>query len=345
MALKNSSVKRKRTLEESDDVFKPSKAPSITLTTTPNLSISSTSSFRAETPRLPSTFTAKITPASAPPAAAAGRSPKSSKRVGILSRSRRGLSRMDSPSFGAKARNAAPQLSLAAALNGTLAYAKPAQKLNKHVTTIEESIPKSWEFAIHEDTPEEEMVNMVHHSTCTLDISDDESRRTKDERGKENIPPVALTLTGAAVNQSQITLVAPSRKDAMTDDARTPLGDLNPKDFYAAGCDATTFITVPADDKGHEPSSIANILASPKRPSNEFTVECKSSSASLLRKAELDALISGALATPSTNQNNQTDNDADNEEDAATDIEIWESGSANEDIDEERGIEDSIFAV
>jgi hypothetical protein len=40
-------------------------------------------------------------------------------------------------------------------------------------------------FDIYEDTVEDEMSNLMEHSTCTLDISDDEGRRAaKDDRGK-----------------------------------------------------------------------------------------------------------------------------------------------------------------
>lgn len=313
----------------------------------PRLSISPLPSSRLQTPRLNTT----TTPVSAP--AAAGRSPKSSKRVGILSRSRRGLP----PSFGARSRNAAPQLSLAAALNGTMAYAKPASRVAQHVSTIEESMPKSWVFDIHEDTPEEEMVNLMGHSTCTLDISDDESRlRAKDERGKENIPPmdIPLSSTSAATEIQGTTIAVPiTRKDAMTDEPRTPLGDLNAKDFYAEGCDANSFTTVPGDDaeKPTTTSSNDNIPATSSKLSQEFTLDMPTSSSSLLRKAELDALITGAMPV-AINDNEEADTDIeagnDDEEDAATDIEIWESGSAKEENDErerEREVVDSIFAV
>src|SRR5690606_22063345 len=52
-----------------------------------------------------------------------------------------------------------------------------------------------WSFDIHEDTPEQEMTNLLQHGTCTLDISSDEefeSRANRDRaegRDKENIPP------------------------------------------------------------------------------------------------------------------------------------------------------------
>ena len=238
-----------------------------------------------------------------------------------------------------------------------MAYAKPAPKVARHVPTIEESLPKTWVFDIHEDTPEEEMVNLMGHSTCTLDISDDESRvRAKDERGKENIPPmdIALSSTSASSETHSAAVAVPiTRKDAMTDEPRTPLGDLNPQDFFAEGCDATSFITVPGDDaeKPATTSSVDNIPATSSKLSQEFTLDMPTASSTLLRKAELDALTTGAMPV-AINDNEEADTDIEagnyDEEDAATDIEIWESGSAKEENDErEREGEDvnSIFAV
>ncbi|KAG6111768.1 hypothetical protein E4U13_004631 [Claviceps humidiphila] len=54
---------------------------------------------------------------------------------------------------------------------------------------------EGWFFDIHEDTPDEEMTNMLQHRTCTLDISSDEeieqreSREKAEGRDKENVPP------------------------------------------------------------------------------------------------------------------------------------------------------------
>ena len=97
-------------------------------------------------------------------------------------------------------------------------------------------------FDIREDTEEEEAKNLMNHSICTLDISsDDESRAAaKDDRGKENIPPVDGFVYSSAT-------VTSSRADMMTDEPRTPLGALDTKDFYAEGCDASSYIIIPAE--------------------------------------------------------------------------------------------------
>ena len=55
------------------------------------------------------------------------------------------------------------------------------------------AMPKAWIFDIHLDTPEEEMANIMAHNTGVLDIScndDIHTKRGKEERGKENIPPL-----------------------------------------------------------------------------------------------------------------------------------------------------------
>lgn len=105
-------------------------------------------------------------------------------------------------------------------------------------------MPQSWMFEIHEDTPEEELGNLMEFSTQTLDISDDEGKRAaRDDRGKENIPPLDHVVAAAEVS----TASPVSRDDAMTDEVRTPLGDLNASEYYAKGCDANSYIIVPSD--------------------------------------------------------------------------------------------------
>lgn len=96
-------------------------------------------------------------------------------------------------------------------------------------------------------------------SATGLDISDDESKAAKTsserlDRGKENVDPnepsapVTRSMAAAAVAE------AASRKEkdvnAMVDDERKPLADLNPTEFYAEGLDATSVVLV-HDDVEH----------------------------------------------------------------------------------------------
>ncbi|KAL9024912.1 MAG: hypothetical protein Q9196_006163 [Gyalolechia fulgens] len=108
---------------------------------------------------------------------------------------------------------------------------------------------KGMDFTIHEDTPDELMTNLMAHSTCTLDISDDENRgKFRDDCDKENIPPPG----------SSATAVRPvSRRDMMTDEARAPLAQLNAADYYAPGCDASSVINAPQEElSGSEPFNL-----------------------------------------------------------------------------------------
>ncbi|KAJ4416535.1 hypothetical protein N0V82_006657 [Gnomoniopsis sp. IMI 355080] len=188
------------------------------------------------------------TPMSAP----AGRSPpRGNKHIGILNRRRAG--RIDPPSFDLFAGG----FSLDAALKGTVpSYASHAATSSKASSASADSLydsgmKSSWFFDIHEDTPEQEMTNLLQHSTCMLDISSDEEcaqkmRKDRSEgRGKENIPPandVSQTST-----RRNTTVVSEGGMDY--EKSRIALGNLNAEDFYAEGVDPTEVIIVPGDEE------------------------------------------------------------------------------------------------
>ncbi|KAI9676455.1 MAG: hypothetical protein M1817_000612 [Caeruleum heppii] len=209
----------------------------------------------------------------------AGRSPPpKNKRIGILNRRRTGSSpftRISPPkSLGQKKSSASTPLSLNAALKGTLSSYTPVSP--QEIPVLEDT-PKqaSWFFAIHEDTAEQDMTNMMEHSASTLDISDDEGKRgEKSDRGKENIPPMggasieipnsnASTMSTADIEtaletSSTLHVTAPFARDAADraaldlkprrgaakkaarlmkhlDAHRAPLGDLPLEEFYDEG--------------------------------------------------------------------------------------------------------------
>lgn len=103
----------------------------------------------------------------------------------------------------------------------------------------------SWFFDIHEDTPEQEMTNLLQHSTCVLDISSDEEserKRNRDRaegRDKENVPPP---------DDISQTRRAPRADDMIIEKERVALGEMNTADFFAEGCDETSVIIVPEDE-------------------------------------------------------------------------------------------------
>ncbi|MCJ1316057.1 hypothetical protein MMC15_001377 [Xylographa vitiligo] len=264
-----------------------------------------------------------VAPSSAP--AAAGRSPKS-KRIGILSRRRISSSpftRVDPPSFGLS--NGMP-FSIDAALSGTVPSYKgePVQAIT--VPTLEESVPNGWMFDIHEDTPEEETGNVMSFSFQTVDISDDESRRASNhDRGKENIPPTDY-LSSVVATQQVTTAGSASRQAMMTDEPRTPLGDLDAADFYADGCDASSYIIVPAeksDDKIEKPNEYPVEKSLSVAATGNVRIVCSQDSWKDLL-VQVDVTQKANVVAPVVDPVVSL-------EECSADIEIWESESAKGD--------------
>ena len=273
------------------------------------------------TPKRPSLST-NVKTSSAP--AVAGRSPKS-KRVGILSRRRVSASpftRVNPPSYGLSpsSSNGSP-FSIDAALSGTVSSYTP-KSASALVSALDNSIPKGWVFDIHEDTPDDELSNLMEFGTQTLDISDDESKNHEvNERGKENIPPSDLQYVQPTTAHRYV-----SRSDMMTEEPRTPLGDLNASDYYAEGCNATSVIIVAGEKDCTEEV----------KPAFEFNVTAKDESTPSPTEGmgqdqdtwkELLAQVESKKATALTCDTPQhTEHESP--------IEIWESESAKGDSDE-----------
>ena len=252
-------------------------------------------------------------PSSAP--APAGRSPKH-KRIGILSRRRmttNSFTRVNPPSSTVESTNGLP-FSIDAALAGTVPKYKPKSTHGK-----------GWHFDIHEDTPDELESNLMVHTTTTLDISDDESSLSKgDKDNKENIPPI----DGPAAVASA-THVTATRRDVMTDETRAPLGDLDAKDFYAEGCDASSCIIVAAEDPCEQttekPSTTPNTQepSSPPRPRAIAVTEAQAGWEDVISRFSAKT-ATAAGADLSTKKDDLKE---------ATEIQIWESESAKGDDD------------
>ncbi|KAJ5837046.1 hypothetical protein N7447_003072 [Penicillium robsamsonii] len=221
------STKRKRTLEDDEDsASKPIKTSRMALSTRINIS-----------PRLSTPSKISITtPKSVPILKPAGRSPppKSSK-----SATRRSLIAKPRSEQYTK-RGVARPFSLASAL------AQSTTPKPKSAPTA--PTPASWCFDIHVDTEQEEMTNLMHHSTTVLDISDDEGRSDPPcTRGKENIPPHELGIE-LPTAESTVALPAAAGKAPKMDEPRAPLGELNAAEYYAEGCNAFSY-TIVYDDE------------------------------------------------------------------------------------------------
>ncbi|KAL2134701.1 hypothetical protein VTI74DRAFT_11021 [Chaetomium olivicolor] len=224
----------------------------------------------------PKSPTARLNVKSAAPAprtAPAGRSPpRASKRIGILSRRRT----TNPPSFSLS--GASVPFSLDAALKGTIpsysgslcssSTARRSTSRKSSSRTSDWSVglfgsdsSSSWSFEIHEDTPEQEMTNLLQHGTCTLDISSDEesesraSRERAEGRDKENIPPpedVSQTSSARSSARAAAAAAADDFDDVLLEKGRGALGELNAADFYGEGCDSTSVFIVPGDEEDPE---------------------------------------------------------------------------------------------
>ncbi|KAH6623921.1 hypothetical protein F5144DRAFT_596006 [Chaetomium tenue] len=221
---------------------------------------------------------AAAAPAPSPLTAPAGRSPtRPSKRVGILSRRRN--QRPDPPAFSLKA---GIPFSLDTALKGTIpgysGSSRPS-KTRRRTTPASSAaldffIPSAdqasaWSFDIHEDTPEQEMTNLLQHGTCTLDISSDEeseSRAKRDRaegRDKENIPPpedVSQTSSARGAARDAVDI----DEDVLLLKGRGPLCEMNVVDFYADGCDSSSVFIIPGDEE--DPEAVVNEGTSAQQP-------------------------------------------------------------------------------
>ncbi|KAM7198946.1 hypothetical protein V8F33_004683 [Rhypophila sp. PSN 637] len=206
--------------------------------------------------------------------APAGRSPtRGSKRIGILGKRR--TQRLDPPSFNIGGLGGAP-FSLDAALKGTIPSYSSSSSLKKPAAQEDDILKSSWFFDIHEDTPEQEMTNLLQHSTCTLDISSDEeserraSRERAEGRDKENIPPPDdVSQTSARARNAAAAALEDDDKMAL-DKARGPLLEMNVADYYAEGCDeSTVFLVSDEEDFDDAETVVASSEEAPQLPDED----------------------------------------------------------------------------
>lgn len=236
--------------------------------TTPTTSIhpikASTAPRRTLQPRSPinkmTTGASKSSPLSAP----AGRSPTRGTRgtrSGLLSNHRQSTAgfytRVDPPSFNLDG-GAAASFSLDAALKGTISNYGPRPRSNavsKASSSISSALGEldtmeSWFFDIHEDTPEQEMTNLLQHSTCVLDLSSDEeseqkARREKAEgRDKENVPPSGHVSQTCARPSAR----AAACDDMVVDKERVVLGEMKTTDLVTADGNTSLVMMNAGDD-------------------------------------------------------------------------------------------------
>jgi hypothetical protein len=217
------------------------------------------------------------------------------------------------------------------------------------VSLHEPETKSSWFFDIHEDTLEEEATNLMEHSTCTLDISSDEesAQRSRDERGKENVPPPNdISQTRTQINdvttgessmadiKARIRESRRRRRDVDEDACdidRSPLGDLAAEDFYAEGCDGSSVFLIPSDEHSEDIQQeqeqeqvVVEKDAGLAETTFDFEAEVKGKGKevevdvdALMQSNVFDAAPKAALLEPI--------------EKAEENFEVWESGSAKGD--------------
>ncbi|KAL4915643.1 hypothetical protein BDW62DRAFT_120701 [Aspergillus aurantiobrunneus] len=286
------STKRKRAADDDDHV--PVKSPM-----KPMKSSRMAFSILESDPIPPSTPTKapQSTPKSAP-LKPAGRSPQMKASKPFARRATVSKNRPESARKGVSR-----PFSIAAALSNGKTKSQPAPATK---------MPASWSFEIYVDSEQEEMTNMMQHSTCVLDISDDEGGQQlkSDHRGKENIPPADSGLSLPRSRQQESPAVA-ARKSDMVDEPRSPLGELNAADYYGEDCHAFSYAVVYEDDATE--ASVEKKVAPPS-----FAHPSRSKLSSM---SSIDSVLEAAspvkpLAQPKP--------------ESSAGIEIWESESAGE---------------
>lgn len=273
---------------------------------------------------------------SSPLSAPAGRSPTRSKRSGILSSRKHGstFGRVDPPVFGLSSGSSTAPFSLDAALKGTIpsytsrddvsAAKKQSSALSDFSGLHEPEMNSSWFFDIHEDTEEQEMTNLLQHSTCVLDISSDEENESRRQReraeGKENIPPVDDV---SQTSRPRAARLAAGADDMIVEKERNPLGEMDPKQYYAEGCYEDSIVIVPGeDDDENLPNELnipseANISAPVDAETGNFGEE-KPTVEDLMQKTDTPA-PGAALLEPL--------------EGTGESFEVWESSSAKDETE------------
>lgn len=224
----NMSTKRKRGCDEED--HDPSKCSPQPLKTSRMAVTVVTSNMASPMPS--STLKAPLQkPKSTPALKPAGRSPRGKSCKAFARRSAIGKSRPEPTGRKSISR----PFSIATVLGNAQPKSQTAPKT-----------PASWSFEIHVDSEQEEMTNMMQHSTCVLDISDDEGKAEFSSRGKENIPPSELEIDLSRTRERETSVL---RKTEMADEPRSPLGELNAADYYGEDCHAFSYAVIYDEDE------------------------------------------------------------------------------------------------
>ena len=311
------SSKRKRASDENEDGENVPSKPS-------RIALKTVESSPVPPPRVsstPRTAPQPSTPKSVPSLKPAGRSPQS-KAASCKPFARRSNISKTRPEPAGGRKSVHRPFSLATALSN--GRAKSPQK----TAPAPKPTPASWSFEIHVDSEEEEMTNLMQHSTGVLDISDDESKQQETSsagRGKENVPPSELNLLLPTTRQQESPAAA-ARKSVMMEESRAPLGELNAADYYGDDCHAFSYAVVHDDDDEEDTEHVP--VPEQKKSSASAPVSSRNSTSTQpARSTKLSSVssISSLLESTAPKAKSKTAS-----EPSESEIDIWESGSAAE---------------
>lgn len=315
MTLKGSSSSKRKRCEaddnenednENQDPVTPDAKKAVKPVKASRFAIKTTASAPASAPRLLNTQP-KQQPVTSP-TKPAGRSPQASPSKSTCKPfARRSNVSKTRPEMAGRKGVSRP-FSIAAALSGK---AEKSEKTEKTAAPApKKETPASWSFDIHVDSEEEEMTNLMQHSTGVLDISDGTTtrRRASSMRGKENVPPSELGLSLPSASPAAAVAAAASRDPDMMEESRAPLGELNAADYYGADCHAFSYAVVYEDENEQDAENMSKPALLPRaRPVRHS----KLSSVSSLR----DATVPEPEPEPVPEADATT---------AGKDIDIWE---------------------
>ena len=188
-------------------------------------------------------------------------------------------------------------------------------------------------------------------SATGLGISDDESksvhRKSSSDRGKENIDPNEVTAPMTRSMAAAAATAQDQKEVKMTEkeDFRSPLGDLNPAEYYAEGFDATSVVLVHDDEEAETDAE-----GEDTKEHHDFTFQpptvTSTSTAKVIEALQgpsLAEVLSSATPILPCNANvpdsatalvyplpNGDDQRLHADADGDVDIEIWESESAKD---------------
>lgn len=310
----NLSSKRKRGSDEDDDLS--SKKTSISTAPSKPLKTSRFALKTIETspaPRISST-PQPSTPKSAPSLKPAGRSPQSLKSICKPFARRSNITKGTRPEPTSRKSVSRP-FSIATALSN----GKSQKTIAPSTPFTKTPVPASWSFDIYVDSEEEEMTNLMQHSTGVLDISDSEAKQeTSSGRGKENVPPAELGIELAPAAPQQESPAAATRKSVMMEESRAPLGELNAADYYGADCHAFSYAVVWDEE---EETDVENVPV----PVQMRKLSASRGSTKPARSTKLSSVSSISSIEPTASKDESAKS-----EPSEAGIEIYESESAAE---------------